>query len=243
MNVQARRRFIIAGVLAIAVVAAGVTLVSALLGSASTAETSLDRLGDYGQVPAFTLVERSGRPVTREDLRGSVWVVNFIYTECKETCPTQSLQLERLQKDFVTSSDLRLVSITVDPEHDTPEVLSRYAERYGADPQRWLFLTGAKRAIYCLATKGFRMSVVDPADPNPPLCGSATALPDLLRRGLAAAPAFASHGSGGLLMHSARLVLVDGAGRIRAYHLATDEESLTRLRPNIKSLLGERRTG
>ena len=242
MKLQARWRVIIASLLAVAVVAAGVTLVSALLGPASTAETSLDRLGHYGEVPAFTLVERSGRPVTREDLRGSVWVANFIYTECKETCPTQSLQLQRLQKDFATSSDLRLVSITVDPQHDTPEVLSRYAERYGADPQRWLFLTGDKRAIYCLATKGFRLSVVDPADPNSRSCGSAASLPDLLRRGLAAAPAFASHGSGGLLMHSARLVLVDGAGRIRAYHLATDEESLTRLRPNIKALLGERRT-
>ena len=186
-------------------------------------------------------MERSGRRITHEDLRGSVWVANFIYTECKETCPTQNLQLQRLQKDFAASADLRLVSITVDPQHDTPQVLSRYAERYGADPRRWLFLTGDKRAIYCLATGGFRLSVVDPAEPNPPSCGSAAWLPDLLRPG--PPPAFASHGSAGLLMHSARLFLVDRAGRIRAYHLATDDDSLARLRPNVKTLLGERRTG
>lgn len=240
VNPGARRRLIVVSVLAIAVVAAGVTFVPALFRPAATADISLDHLDDYGEVPAFTLVERSGRRITHEDLRGSVWVANFMYTECTDTCPTQSLQLQRLQNDFATSSDLRLVSITVDPQHDTPEVLSRYAERHGADPRRWLFVTGDTRAIYCLATEGFRLTVVDPADPNPPPCGRAAWLPELLRQG--PAPAFASHGSGGLVMHSARLVLVDRAGRIRAYHLATDGESLARLQPNVRTLLAERRT-
>ncbi len=122
---------------------------------------SLEALGVHGQVPDFSLVERSGRRVTLADLQGKVWLANFIYTECAETCPTQSLQLSRLQGEFATTPDLRLVSITVDPEHDTPEVLARYAERYRADPERWLFLTGAKRAIYALARDGFKLGVVD----------------------------------------------------------------------------------
>ena len=205
-------------------------------------ETSLEQIAVYGEVPEFALIERSGRPVTRVDLLGRVWLANFIYTECKETCPTQSLQISRLQAEFADAPDLRLVSITVDPKHDTPEILARYAERYGANPSRWLFLTGDKREIYCLAKDGFRLSVVDQADPNPPPCHAGAAAP--FRSALAwltPPPAFATHGSQGLFMHSSRLVLVDRSARIRAYHLATDEDSLKRLRPNLRTLLAERR--
>jgi protein SCO1/2 len=241
VNSRERRRLFIASLLVATALVAGVTLVSALLRPGASPETSLDRRGDYGQVPAFSLVERSGQRVTREQLHGTVWVANFIYTECEESCPTQSLQLQRLQNDFAAARDLRLVSITVDPQHDTPDVLARYAERYGADRERWLFLTGDKRAIYCLAKDGFHLSVVDQGGPNPPSCRTAAWLRTLMRQALTPVPAFATHGSQGLLMHSARLVLVDRAGRIRAYHLATDAESLARLRPNLKALLGERR--
>ncbi len=122
---------------------------------------NLEALGVHGQVPDFALVERSGRRVTLADLQGKVWLANFIYTECTETCPTQSLRLSHLQGEFAAAPDLRLVSITVDPEHDTPEILARYAERYHADAERWLFLTGPKRAIYALARDGFKLGVVD----------------------------------------------------------------------------------
>jgi cytochrome oxidase Cu insertion factor (SCO1/SenC/PrrC family) len=205
-------------------------------------ETMLEKLDVYGTVPPFSLTERSGRTVSRDDLEGKVWVANFIYTKCTETCPTQSLQVSRLQAEFSDAPDLRLVSITVDPKHDTREVLAEYAAHYGADRERWLFLTGDKREIYCLA-KGLRLSVVDPSDPNPPACGSPAA------RAVGAVFAllqprfvFATHGSEGLVMHSARLVLVDRAARIRAYHLATDDDSLKRLRPNLRALLAERGT-
>lgn len=192
--------------------------------------TDLEQLGRYGRVPFFTLTERSGRPVTLDDLRGSVWVADFIYTECTESCPTQSLALARLQREFAEASGLRLVSITVDPQHDTPAVLRQYAERYGAT-DRWWFLTGDKRAIYCLARDGFRLSVSDPADPDV-RCGALSWLQP--------APAWAHHGSHGLVLHSARVALVDRAGEIRAYHLATDPESTARLRENIRTLLDAR---
>ena len=202
--------------------------------------TTLEKLDVYGQAPEFSLIERSGRRVGRSDLRGKVWVANFIYTKCTETCPTQSLQIARLQAAFADAPDVRFVSITVDPQNDTREVLAAYAQRYGADPERWLFLTGGKREIYCLA-KAFNLGVVDPADPNPPACGSAAENPlEAMRAWLGPPPAFATHGSQGLIMHSARLVLIDRGGRIRAYHLATDEESLGRLRPNLQTLLAER---
>ena len=196
------------------------------------APTDLERLGTYGDVPPFSLVERSGRHVTRDDLRGLVWVVDFIYTECTESCPTQSLQFARLQSELPTAAALRLVSITVDPAHDTPAVMRAYAERYGAS-ERWWFLTGEKRAIYCLASEGFHLAVSDPSAQEPVGCGAA--------RRFGPARAWAGHGSKGLvLMHSARAVLVDGEGRIRAYHLATDSVSMKRLAANVRRLLAGR---
>ena len=194
----------------------------------SAAAVSLERLDDYGAVPAFTLTERSGKRVTREDLAGIVWVADFIYTECTESCPAQSARFARLQREFAAEARLRFVSITVDPEHDTPDVLRRYAGRHGAT-ERWWFLTGDKQEIYCLAQKGFRLSVVDPAAAAPS-CGEAFRL-----------AAWASHGSTGLVMHSARFVVVDGRGRIRAYHLATDADSVATLPTNVRTLLDEAR--
>jgi len=206
--------------------------VTGRLGGSGTGETSLEKLDQYGQVPDFSLVERSRRPVTLQDLRGKVWVANFIYTQCTETCPTQSLQVARLQSEFAAEPDLRLVSITVDPERDTPEFLSRYAERYQADPERWLFLSGPKHAIYQLAADGFKLSVVDPDDPE--------RTSGMLLRFLQPRLAFATHGSKGLVIHSSRLVLVDRQARIRAYHRPDDEQSLSRLRQNLRTLLREK---
>ena len=223
-------------VVAIAV-SATVLVVAAVAGwrtmqppATDAAATSLERLDDYGVVPAFTLTERSGRMVTRDELAGLVWIADFIYTECTETCPAQSLQFARLQHEFSQADRVRFVSVTVDPAHDTPDVLRRYAARYGAT-DRWWFLTGDKQEIYCLAQKGFRLSVVDPAAASPPSCG--VAFP------FGASRAWASHGSKGLIMHSARFVVIDGRGHIRAYHLATDPESVAKLPTNIRALVGE----
>lgn len=224
---------IVCGV-ALFVIVAGVLATSVVHRARSAsppAEVTLERLDRYGRVPAFSLTERSGRPITRDDLLGRVAVVDFIYTECTETCPTQSLQLAQLQNEFADARDLRLVSITVDPEHDSPQVLARYAARYGAG-DRWWFLTGDQHAIYCLAKNGFHLSVVDPSVTHPPSCGSA------FRFG--PAPAWGSHGSKGLIMRSARLVLVDRAGEIRAYHLATDAEAFEHMKTNLRRLLAER---
>ena len=231
MRARSRRTLLVAVLvvpLALVVAAAAVVWSARSRNEASPGPTDLERLDVYGHVPRFSLIERSGRRAGLDDLHGLVWVANFIYTECKESCPTQSLQLAQIQREFSSAPDLRLVSITVDPQHDTPEVLRRYAERYGAT-DRWLFLTGDKRGIYCLAKDGFRLGVTDPTEPID--CGLAWRL--------GPGPAWATHGSGGVIMHSARLVLVDRAARIRAYHLATDPESLKRLRVNLRRLLAK----
>ncbi len=188
----------------------------------------LETLGMYGGIPDFALTERSGRRITRADFSGKVWVANFIYTQCKETCPLQSARLAQLQVEFAGEPDLRLVSITVDPEHDTSAVLSRYAERYHADPVRWLFLTGDKHAIYQLAKEGFHLGVAE---------AQAKAHGSL--QWLRPASAWATHGSKGLILHSPRLVVVDRRANIRAYHRPDDEEALERLRQNVRLVLRE----
>jgi cytochrome oxidase Cu insertion factor (SCO1/SenC/PrrC family) len=222
------------GLLALGAAALGLALTGAALASLwrqpqpLPVEGTLETLADYGLVPDFRLTERGGSTVTLADLRGKVWLANFIYTECTETCPLQSLQVQRLQKEFAGARDLRFVSITVDPNHDTTEVLQRYAERYGADPGRWLFLTGPKPAIHALAKDGFKLGV---SDASPAARSGVSGWP------LGPGPAFASHGSGGLILHSSRFVLVDRQARIRAYHRTDDPDSLARLRSNLRALL------
>ena len=227
----ALRRPLLLGLALLLAAAAGTVAARSWLAPSAPAQGQLERLEVHGDVPDFSLVERSGRRITRADLLGKVWIANFIYTQCTETCPLQSAQLARLQAEFPGEEALRLVSITVDPERDTPAVLSRYAERYAADRVRWLFLTGDKRAIYRLAKEGFRLGVVDPHD---------QAKAGSLLRWLEPAPAWATHGSKGLIMHSPRFVLVDRKARTRAYHRPDDLLSLERLRQNLKILLREK---
>lgn len=223
------------GSLALGAAALGLALIGGTLASLwrqpppLPAEGTVETLADYGLVPDFRLTERGGSTVTLGDLRGRVWLANFIYTECTETCPIQSLQVQRLQEEFAGARDLRFVSITVDPKHDTPEVLSCYAGRYGADPERWLFLTGPKPAIHMLARDGFKLGV---SDTSPAARDGVSGWP------LGPGPAFASHGSGGLILHSSRFILVDRQARIRAYHRTDDPDSLARLRENLRALLG-----
>jgi protein SCO1/2 len=179
----------------------------------------------FGTVPDFSLIERSGRQVGLIDLAGRVWITNFIYTHCPDTCPLQSTEMAKFQADFAEEKDLRLVSITVDPGRDTPAVLSQYASRYGANPERWLFLTGEKKSIYRLALEGFRLSVVDPAE------GVKSWL-------FGPMPALAHHEeTGKQFIHSSRFVLVDRQARIRGYYHSNEEEALQRLRRDVRALL------
>lgn len=110
--------------------------------------------------PAFTLTERSGQPVSSETLAGKVWVADFFYTTCPGPCPMLSSRLSDLQEKLAGKDDVRLVSISLDPEKDTPEVLQAYATKFKAG-QNWLFFTGEKAKIHDLAMKGFKMSAVE----------------------------------------------------------------------------------
>ncbi len=189
----------------------------------------------YGQVPAFSLIERSGRRVGLADLAGRVWVANFMYTTCEDTCPTQSLQLSRLQAELAGAPDFRLVSITVDPLHDTPEVLQRYARSFGAT-DRWLFLTGDAHDIACLATVGFHLPVgrVAPADCGTPRLSLGPAVADAHEHDEGA------HASPQPVLHSDRLVVVDRNARIRGYQGSTEPRAVDELRAIVRRVLAER---
>lgn len=171
----------------------------------------LEGLGVFGKVPDFSLVEQSGKQVALSDLSGKVWVADFFYTTCKESCPLQSAEMAKLQNEAGDRSELKLVSISVDPENDLPGALAQYAERFRADPKRWLFLTGEKKEIYRLAQEGFRLSAV-PAS-------------------------YRKETETDVIFHSSRFVLVDGKGQIRGYYDSSDGEALRRLRHDLKTLL------
>ncbi|MFQ5961193.1 MAG: SCO family protein [Candidatus Methylomirabilales bacterium] len=208
----------------------------AQVGGGSADERSLEGLQVFGTVPPFSLIERSGTPVTRDDLMGKVWVVNFFYTHCPDTCPLQTANMARLQRDLKDSRNLHLVSITVDPERDTPPVLREYADRYSADAARWLFLTGEKGAIYRLAREGFHLGA---GFPNDRAQGPAEGRAHPVARLLVPARAWAHAEDFGkeTLPHSSRFVLVDREARIRGYYPGTDVEAFQRLRQDVCILL------
>ncbi len=138
---------------------AGLVTAALALGRPGESRRAGFDLGDQGYaLGPFRLTERSGRPVTEADLAGEVWVADFIFTRCKMSCPRITTVMKGLQ-GRLEGTGVRLVSLSVDPEHDTPEVLSRYAQTFGADPDRWWFLTGKEDAVFDLILSRFHISV------------------------------------------------------------------------------------
>jgi protein SCO1/2 len=167
------------------------------------------------QLPAFTLVGEDGNPYGSADLRGQVYVANFFFTSCRSICPAIMHGMSRLQDGFAQRNidGIRLVSISVDPEHDTPEVLAAYAKGMGIDPRRWTLLTGDPEQVRRLVVDGFKTPVIDP----PP--GGSEPID---------------------IAHSGKLVLVDGSGRIRGYY-GTDELGLDEVYNRAQHVLRQQR--
>ena len=121
---------------------------------------------DPAGIADFELQECRGRQVTKSDLLGQPWLAAFIFTKCAGPCPLVSSEMKKLQ-DATRDIPLRLVSFTVDPDRDTPEVLQFYADKLGADPDRWWFLTGDKPTIFGLVRNSFKMIVDEAENPQP----------------------------------------------------------------------------
>jgi protein SCO1/2 len=165
-------------------------------------------VSSYGTVPAFQLVNQNGQPFGSAQLAGKIWIADFIYTTCPGPCPMISSRMSELQKPL-EKTDVHLVSFSVDPEKDTPQVLRGYADKLQADPAHWDFLTGPKSTIYKLSHDGFKLAVSDGSDEQR------------------------------IPVHSTRMVLVDRRGEIRGYYDATEADAVTKLLADTNHLLRE----
>jgi cytochrome oxidase Cu insertion factor (SCO1/SenC/PrrC family) len=115
--------------------------------------------------PEFGLLDQNGKTVTTSDLRGRSWIAAFIFTRCAGPCPMMSEKMKELQAT-IRSPNVKLVSFTVDPERDTPEVLKEYAKDLGADESRWLFLTGSTSQIFDVAA-GMKVAATQATEDQP----------------------------------------------------------------------------
>ncbi len=115
----------------------------------------------YSQLPSFTLTESSGRSLSLSDLKGILWIADFMFTSCPGPCPMMSARMSELQRALSDLPMVRLVSISVDPSNDTAAVLKKYGAKFHADPNRWLFLTGDQALIAKLSYEGFKAGTLD----------------------------------------------------------------------------------
>lgn len=165
--------------------------------------------GNLGHVPSFSLLDQNGQVVTDQTLRGSIAVVSFVYTRCPSVCPMLTAKFKALQTKLGKLPHTRFVSISVDPEHDTPAVLKAYAQRFDADPD-WLFLTGPLATIEKTVVEGFKLHIGEPA-PN------------------AQNPSLVD------IMHGEHFVLVGEDGTIRGYY-RSDQAGIEELESDVRGL-------
>src|ERR1017187_73657 len=140
----------------------GLTLLAALLFARFASRSGPGQLLPvYGQIADFTLTNQNGRAVSLADLRGRVWVADIIFTRCPGPCLKMTKQMQVLQNALPPDSQTKLVTLTTDADFDTPPVLKAYAERFAADPQRWMFLTGTRRDIAKLARDSLKLTAIE----------------------------------------------------------------------------------
>jgi len=165
---------------------------------------------DYGLVENFSFVNQDGQSFGFSDLKGSIWVADFIFTRCAGPCPLLSTRMAGLQSDFGSNPLLRLVSFSVDPVYDTAHVLAEYAKTYTNNTKQWQFLTGPRETIYNLIRTSFHLAVGDSFEEDP------------------------NH-----ILHSLNFVLVDKKGHVRGYYNSTDQNDMDQLHRDLRSLLKE----
>lgn len=160
----------------------------------------------------FSLTDSNGRTITRADLNGKILVVDFLFTSCSFTCPIVNSQMARLQQLLTNQPDVKLISITVDPRDDTPSVLQKYGQGFGADTNRWLFLTGRKAVLYNLIGSSFLAKDVD--DPFSYMPGN--------------------------FAHTERIAVVDASGHLRGYFDGLNQNAAGAIADEISKLRSEK---
>jgi protein SCO1/2 len=173
--------------------------------------SSLPRLS---QVQPFTLTNELGQVVTDQSLHGKVWVGDIIFTRCGGPCPKMTEEISKLQNAISAAPSLQFVTLTTDPEYDSPAILKAYGQKFGADFSRWIFLTGAKAQIKNLASDSLKLAAVEkaPAERDSDI---------------------------DLFIHSTIFVLVDKSGAMRGVYQSLEPGFQERIRADIQSLLQE----
>lgn len=171
-------------------------------------------LSDYGALPPFRLTSQQGAAFGSDELRGRVWVANFMFTSCPSSCPRLTRHMARVQSALRGEDGVRLVSFSVDPSVDTPERLRTYGARYGVDPARWAMLTGPSEAVQRISVQGFNLALEAPSYEGP-------------------RPANYN------ILHGEHILLVDKRMHIRGYFRA-DAEGLTQVTRAARRLARER---
>lgn len=127
-----------------------------------TGEVMRTAKGDtiFRRIPGFKFTDQAGHAVTQKELAdGGLYVANFFYTSCPASCRQISSDLMRVQETFRNKPQVKIASFTIDPAHDSVDVLKKYATQYNANPAQWLFLTGPRKEVYRLASEGFSLPV------------------------------------------------------------------------------------
>ena len=168
---------------------------------------------DFPKAPDFEFLAHDGTKLSAADLRGDVWVANFIFTRCTGPCPLITGQMAEVQQELKKGKveGVKLVSITVDPDYDSRDVLKNYAEQVGADPAMWKFVTGPKAQVEAAIRKGFLQALYAGADGEP--------------------------------IHSQRFVVVDREGRMRAFPDGAEPGAAQKILMEIGRILREKPSG
>jgi protein SCO1/2 len=181
------RLFLVAAIVSALILGGGFSvLIMALNVREKTSAISPDHAR---QLINFSLTDRTGRTVTRSELNGKILVVDFLLTSCSLTCPVVNGHMAEIQQLTTNQPDVRLVSLTIDPRTDTPPVLAKFGERFGADTNRWLLLTGDKTELYNLIGTSFHAQDLDDSFAYMP----------------------------GNFSHTDRIAVVDAHGQVQAY--------------------------
>ncbi|MDR0533458.1 MAG: SCO family protein [Verrucomicrobiales bacterium] len=176
-------------------------------------ESSVRPAGTFKKVPDFEFTERTGKPFNSKELKGKIWVADFIFTRCPGQCLSMSRHFAQLQKILPKRDDVVLVSFSIDSNYDTPQILSNYADGYEAEANRWFFLTGDQEKIHQLVISGFLLPIAKTPEERVALEGGFT--------------------------HSSRFVVIDREGNIRSYVEGLSEDSPKDTLAAIHALLKE----
>jgi len=160
-------------------------------------------------IPAFSFTNQEGKIITEKDLSNKIYVTDFFFTTCQSICPVMSVNMQKMNKLFQDKPEVVFLSHTVDPETDSVPQLLEYARQHNADPNKWHFLTGDKKALYDMARHGYLVTATE------------------------------GNGGPDDFIHTQNFVLVDKQKRIRGYYDGTDSLEVNKMVNDVKLLLAE----